>query len=87
MTAQVLLIPVPNVDAVSCVAGQADRDDCPLPLLGHLAHRGWVCVAITYRLGPTAAWPELIADVLRAVAWTTANIGATATPGAWKYCM
>lgn len=45
-----------------------------LPLLTHLADRGWVCVSINYRLAPRATWPGAIADVLRAVAWTKANV-------------
>lgn len=45
-----------------------------LPLLTHLADRGWVCVSINYRLAPRATWPGAITDVLRAVAWTKANI-------------
>jgi acetyl esterase/lipase len=45
-----------------------------LPLLAHLAERGWVCVSTTYRVSPLATWPDLIEDVLRTVAWTKANI-------------
>jgi acetyl esterase/lipase len=45
------------------------------PLMAHLAERGWVCVAINYRLSPRARWPEHIVDVKRALAWTKANIG------------
>ena len=44
------------------------------PLMGHLADRGWVCVAINYRLSPRATWPEHIVDVKRAIAWTRAHI-------------
>jgi acetyl esterase/lipase len=44
------------------------------PLLSHLAERGWVCVAINYRLSPKARWPAHIADVKRAIAWTKQNI-------------
>jgi acetyl esterase/lipase len=51
-----------------------EKHNQALPLLNHLAQRGWVCVAITYRLSPRATWPELIADVMKAVAWTKANI-------------
>ena len=45
------------------------------PLMSHLADRGWVCVAINYRLSPRATWPDHIVDVKRALAWTKANIG------------
>jgi acetyl esterase/lipase len=51
-----------------------EKNNQALPLLSHLAQRGWVCVAITYRLSPRATWPDLIADVMKALAWTKANI-------------
>ncbi|MFO7281376.1 MAG: alpha/beta hydrolase [Thermoanaerobacterales bacterium] len=44
------------------------------PLMSHLAERGWVCVAINYRLSPRATWPDHIVDVKRAIAWTRATI-------------
>jgi acetyl esterase/lipase len=44
------------------------------PLMAHLAERGWVCVAINYRLSPRATWPDHIVDVKRAIAWTRATI-------------
>ncbi|MGH9113936.1 MAG: alpha/beta hydrolase fold domain-containing protein [Acidimicrobiales bacterium] len=44
------------------------------PLMGHLAERGWVCVAINYRLSPRSTWPDHVVDVKRAIAWTKANI-------------
>jgi acetyl esterase/lipase len=44
------------------------------PLLAHLAERGWVCVAINYRLSPRATWPDHIVDVKRAIGWVKANI-------------
>jgi acetyl esterase/lipase len=46
------------------------------PLLTYLAQRGWVCVAINYRLAPRSVWPDQIVDVLRAVGWVRANIAA-----------
>jgi acetyl esterase/lipase len=52
------------------------------PLMGHLAERGWVCVAPNYRLSPRATWPDHIVDVKRALAWTKANIaGYGGDPG------
>jgi acetyl esterase/lipase len=51
-----------------------EKNNQALPLLGHLAQRGWVCVATTYRLSPRATWPDLIVDVLKTVAWTKSNI-------------
>src|SRR3954453_7823 len=44
------------------------------PLMGHLAERGWVCVAPNYRLSPRATWPDHIIDVKRALAWVKDNI-------------
>lgn len=44
------------------------------PLLSRLVERGWVCVAINYRLSPRATWPDHIVDVKRAIAWVKANI-------------
>ncbi|HEX6418567.1 MAG TPA: alpha/beta hydrolase [Acidimicrobiales bacterium] len=44
------------------------------PLMSHLAERGWVCVAINYRLSPRATWPDHIIDVKRAIAWVRDNI-------------
>ena len=51
-----------------------DRRQQNLPLLAHLADRGWVCVAIDYRLGPKNRWPAQIVDVKRAIAWVRADI-------------
>jgi acetyl esterase/lipase len=46
-----------------------------LPLMYHLAARGWVCVSINYRLGPRATWPDPIVDVKRAIGWIREHIG------------
>ena len=44
------------------------------PLMAHLAERGWVCVAINYRLSPRATWPDHIIDVKRAIAWVRDHV-------------
>jgi acetyl esterase/lipase len=44
------------------------------PLLSHLAERGWVCVAINYRLSPHSVWPAHIVDVKHAIDWVKRNI-------------
>ncbi|MCW2829933.1 MAG: alpha/beta hydrolase, partial [Aeromicrobium sp.] len=44
------------------------------PLLSHLAAHGWVCVSISYRLGPNHTWPAHIVDVKKALAWVKDNI-------------
>lgn len=46
------------------------------PLMSHLAERGWICVAMSYRLSPRATWPDAIVDVKRALAWVKAHIAA-----------
>jgi acetyl esterase/lipase len=50
------------------------KDQQGLPLMYHLAARGWVCVAINYRLSPRATWPDQLLDCKRALAWIRANI-------------
>ena len=44
------------------------------PLMSHLADRGWICVAMNYRVSPAHSWPDHIVDVKRALAWVKANI-------------
>ncbi len=45
-----------------------------LPLMNHMAARGWVCVAVNYRLSPKVAFPEHLIDVKRALKWIRENI-------------
>jgi acetyl esterase/lipase len=45
-----------------------------LPLMNHLAARGWVCVAANYRLSPKATFPDHLVDNKRAIAWIRENI-------------
>jgi len=45
-----------------------------LPLMSHLAERGWVCVAINYRLSPWVRFPTHLIDAKRALAWIRENI-------------
>jgi acetyl esterase/lipase len=45
-----------------------------LPLMNHLASRGWVCVTANYRLSPKATFPDHLIDNKRAVAWIRENI-------------
>ena len=40
----------------------------------HLAAKGWVCVAINYRLAPRDPFPAQIIDVKRAIAWIREHI-------------
>ena len=43
-------------------------------MLHELAERGWVCVAINYRLSPKATWPDHVVDCKRALAWVRDHI-------------
>lgn len=47
-----------------------------IPLMQQMAARGWVCVALNYRLAPRDAWPAQVVDVKRALAWVQQNIAA-----------
>jgi acetyl esterase/lipase len=40
-----------------------------LPLMNLMAARGWLCVAVNYRLSPKATFPDHLVDVKRAVKW------------------
>jgi acetyl esterase/lipase len=51
-----------------------DKRQQGIPLIHELAQRGWVCVAINYRLSPRATWPAHIVDCKRAVAWVRDHI-------------
>jgi len=45
-----------------------------LPLMNHLAQRGWICVSINYRLSPDHRFPAHIVDVKKAIAWIRQHI-------------
>ena len=45
------------------------------PMMYELVTRGWVCVAINYRLSPRATWPAHIVDAKKAMAWVKGHIG------------
>jgi acetyl esterase/lipase len=51
-----------------------DKDHQGLPLMLHMAARGWVCVAINYRLSPREAFPAHLVDVKRAIAWIREHV-------------
>jgi acetyl esterase/lipase len=50
------------------------KDQQGIPLMQHMAARGWVCVAINYRLAPRDPFPAHIVDVKRAIAWIREHI-------------
>jgi len=45
-----------------------------LILMNRMAARGWVCVAMNYRLAPKHRWPAQIVDVKKAIAWTREHV-------------
>jgi acetyl esterase/lipase len=53
-----------------------DKGRQGLPLMKHMASRGWVCVAPNYRLSPRVSFPEHLIDVKRAIAWIREHIEA-----------
>ena len=53
-----------------------NKEQQGIPLMQHLAAKGWVCVAINYRLAPRDPWPAQVVDVKRAIAWIREHIAA-----------
>ncbi len=51
-----------------------EKEQQAKPLMYHMAQRGWVCVAINYRLSPRDKFPAHIIDVKQAIAWIRNNI-------------
>jgi acetyl esterase/lipase len=51
-----------------------DKREQGKPMMFELVARGWVCVAINYRLSPKATWPDHIVDVKRALAWVKEHV-------------
>lgn len=47
-----------------------------LPLMTHMAARGWICVAANYRLSPRATFPDHLIDLKRAIRWIRDEIEA-----------
>lgn len=45
------------------------KEQQALPLMTHLVARGWVAIAVNYRLSPEATFPDHLIDVKRALAW------------------
>jgi acetyl esterase/lipase len=50
-----------------------NKNEQALPLMTHMAARGWVCVTANYRLSPRATFPDHLVDVKRALAWIRAH--------------
>jgi len=46
-----------------------EKQQQALPLMYHMAQRGWLCVACNYRLSPKDTFPAHIVDVKKTIAW------------------
>lgn len=51
-----------------------DKRQQGLPLMLHMAKRGWISVGINYRLAPRSQFPAQLIDCKRAIAWVRENI-------------
>ncbi len=51
-----------------------NKDQQGLPLMLHLAARGWVCVSVNYRLSPRATFPDHLVDLKYALKWIREHI-------------
>jgi len=52
-----------------------DKREQGIPMLKHLAERGYVCVTANYALSPQARWPQHVLDCKLALAWVKRHIG------------
>ena len=72
--------PVENAPVLLQVHGGAwilgKKEEQGIPLMQHLAAKGWVCVAINYRLSPRDPWPAQAVDVKKAIHWIRQHIAA-----------
>jgi acetyl esterase/lipase len=50
------------------------KNEQGIPLMQRMAARGWVCVAINYRLAPRDPFPAQIIDVKKAIAWVKEHV-------------
>jgi acetyl esterase/lipase len=50
-----------------------NKDQQGVPLMLHMAARGWVGVAVNYPLSPKARWPEHLIALKRAMQWIREN--------------
>ncbi|KAA1190521.1 alpha/beta hydrolase [Pseudohalioglobus sediminis] len=50
-----------------------DKGSQALPLMYHLASKGWICVAANYRLSPSVSFPTHLTDCKKALCWIREN--------------
>jgi acetyl esterase/lipase len=50
------------------------KEEQGVPLMQHLAAKGWICVAINYRLSPRDPWPAQAVDIKKAIHWIRQHI-------------
>lgn len=50
------------------------KNEQGIPLMTHMAERGWICVANSYRLSPKATFPDHISDCKEALVWIRNHI-------------
>lgn len=53
-----------------------NKKEQALPLMNLMAARGWICVAVNYRLSPKATFPDHLLDVKQAVRWIREEIAS-----------
>ena len=53
-----------------------EKNQQGLLLMNRMAARGWICVAINYRLAPKHPFPAQIVDVKKSIAWIKENIAS-----------
>lgn len=53
-----------------------DKRGQGIPMLEHLAEKGYVCVSANYALSPKARWPQHIMDCKQALVWVKRNIAS-----------
>jgi acetyl esterase/lipase len=51
-----------------------DKREQGRPMLHEFVRRGWIVVAINYRLAPSDLWPAQIEDTTRALGWIKKNV-------------
>jgi acetyl esterase/lipase len=51
------------------------KNEQGLPLMYHMARRGWICASVDYRLSPHATFPDHLVDVKAALVWLRERAG------------